>query len=647
MPCRWNIRVVDPSPTSKFAADEFARLITLMDDGAAAEVSFGRYAPGAKALWIGLDPALPPPDEVADPEFDDAIHIDVRNGAGYITGSNVRSVLIGVYRFFREAGCVFVRPGPDGEFVPRRKSCELAVSVRESARYRHRGLCLEGAASYENVAELIDFAPKLGFNAYFTQLFRPAFAFRRWYGHQNNPTLAPEPLSDADIDRFVENYDRELKKRGMFHHRIGHGWIPKVLGITSGAWHEANREDEADPEKLGLTALVGGRRGLFGGSAIDTNFCLSDPRAAELLADEVVNYARANPEVRCLHFWLADHANNQCECENCKDRRPADQYVELLNLLDEKLTAAKLDTRIFFLVYLDLLWEPVEAKLKNPARFTLVYAPIRRSYSVPMAEDKGHEAVPFVRNGFVPVPEAGGTLPYLAAWQQNFGGECVVFDYHYMWDYLNDPGGIQCARIAERDAEILGWLGLNGMLCCQNQRVFMPDGIGMFLIGETMWTGWADFPMRAGEYFPAAYGDDGMEVMSYLLGLSRRFAPWVLRGEEPVADMAETYRAIPSFINGFLPTVRKNLKKNLPAVQHRSWECLEFHAAVCRKLAVLLLACARGKLADMDERWAEVRDFVCENELKFQREFDVFEFVLVWENKILPRLRAGNEQAIE
>ena len=64
-------------------------------------------------------------------------------------------------------------------------------------------------------------------------------------------------------------------------------------------------------------------------------------------------------------------------------------------------------------------------------------------------------------------------------------------------------------------------------------------------------------------------------------------------------------------------------------------------------LCEILLRTARGELAAMDGRWAEVRDFVCENELKFQREFDVFEFVLVWESKILPRLRAGSEQAIE
>ena len=59
----WDIRVADPSPTSRFAAEEFARLIMLMDDGADAEISSGRYAPGAKALWIGLDAALPAPPQ--------------------------------------------------------------------------------------------------------------------------------------------------------------------------------------------------------------------------------------------------------------------------------------------------------------------------------------------------------------------------------------------------------------------------------------------------------------------------------------------------------------------------------------------------------------------------------------------------------
>ena len=644
-PC-WKIRVSDDSETSRFAAKEFARLIGLLDPDRTAEIVADDPDPGEKALRIGLDPALPPPPAVDDPALDDAVRIEVADMSGFITGSNPRSVLLGVYRFFREAGCVFVRPGRGGESVPKRDSGKLEIKVCERAAYRHRGLCLEGASSYENVVELIDFAPKLGFNAYFTQLFRPAFSFRRWYEHRKNPCLAPEKLSDEEIDGFVRKYDRELAKRGMLHHRIGHGWIPKVLGITSGAWHEANRENEADPEKLALTALVGGKRGLFEGSGIDTNLCLSDPRAAELLTDEVVKFVRADPTVRCLHFWLADHANNQCECEKCRGKRPADQYVELLNLLDEKLSAAGVATRIFFLVYLDLLWAPVTARIKHPERFVLVYAPIRRSYSLPMAEDAGHVMKPFVRNGFVPDPSAGGTLPYLAAWQKAFGGECVVFDYHYMWDYLNDPAGAECARIMELDVENLRSLGLNGMLSCQNQRVFLPDGLGMDLMGEALWSGKADHADRTEKYRRAAYGKDGDKVSEHLAHLSREFDPPVLRGEKPMS--AEKYEKLPAIIDGFLPTIGKNLAdETLTDVQRRSWRCLEFHAEVCRMTAAVLAACAGGDDRTATERWEKLKRFVCENETAFQSEFDVFEFILVWESKILPRLLAKRETSVE
>ena len=645
----WDIRVTDASAASRFAGGEFARLMRRMDKSCTVALSESPFSRSRKALWIGLDPGLPPAPTVENPELDDACRIEVADGTGFITGSNARSVLIGVYRFFREAGCVFVRPGREGEYVPERDGAELKVSLAERAAYRHRGLCLEGAASCENVAELIDLAPKLGFNAYFTQLFRPAFAFRRWYEHQKNPKLAPGTLENDEIDAFVNDYDRELAKRGMLHHRIGHGWIPKVLGITSGAWHEANRDDEADPDKLELTALVGGKRGLFEGSGIDTNFCLSELRAAELLTDEVVKFARANPKVRCLHFWLADHANNQCECEKCAGKRPADQYVELLNKLDEKLAAAKLDTKIFFLVYLDLLWPPATAKLKNPARFTLLFAPIRRSYSVPMASDAGHGMRPFVRNGFVPDAAAGAALPYLRQWQRAFGGECAIFDYHYMWDYLNDPAGTTCARIMEEDVADLRKLGLDGMLSCQNQRVFLPNGLGTTLMGEALWSGKADFSARAERYFRAAYGEEGGAAREYLEQLSRDFDPPTLRGEKPVqsAENAKKYRGIPAFVEEFLPTVRRNLAKELPDVQHRSWECLAFHAELCKMIAAVLAACAEGDTPGAAETWEKLKSFVCEKELEFQREFDVFEFILVWESKILPRLTAKHETSVE
>ena len=64
-------------------------------------------------------------------------------------------------------------------------------------------------------------------------------------------------------------------------------------------------------------------------------------------------------------------------------------------------------------------------------------------------------------------------------------------------------------------------------------------------------------------------------------------------------------------------------------------------------IAAVLAACASGDSDGAAEKWAELKSFACENELRFRREFDVFEFILVWESKILPRLLKQSEKSVE
>ena len=638
----WHI-VAQGNATIQFAAEEFIRLMKKLDPAATAAVCDPNDLSEAQILFIGKCDS-----PVDDPVIDDVIAIDVKNCAGRICGVNERSVLIAVYRFFRESGCVFVRPGRDGEFVPQKDSSRLCVCLQEAPAYRHRGLCLEGANTYENVVEMIDFLPKLGFNEFFTQLFRPAWTFQRWYEHFRNPKLTHTPISNETVDAFVRDYDQQIALRGLQHHRIGHGWSSKVLGMTSGAWHELNKDDEVIPGRERLIATIDGKKCLFKGSGIDTNLCYSDPEVQQLLVDEVAAYAKQHPEVRYVHFWFADTMNNQCECDRCATGRPSDHYVKILNMIDERLTHEGLDTKIVFLIYLDLLWEPEKEVIKNQDRFVLLYAPIRRSYSVPLASDTGKDEPPFKRNGFVPTPGAGDTLPYLRSWQKMFKGDSCIFDYPLMWDFVNDPGCYKSLQIMAQDAEDYRKLGLNGMMSCQNLRVFMPNGLGMHLLGNTLWRGCASFDATADEYFAACYGKDGQTVKEFLCTLSDLFDPTVLRGETPVRSEknVENYRAISLLIDGMLPTIARNLKET-EYVWHRSWECLEFYTRLCRKIALTLQLLAEGKKEEMQSAWKQIRFLAYENELRFQREFDVFNFLLVWSSKILNRLQDQEEAFIE
>ena len=81
----------------------------------------------------------------------DEIRIDVRGGSGVISGNGTCALLIAVYRFLRECGCRFLRPGKDGEYLPRVLISEVNISLCERADSEIRCMIVEGACSFENV----------------------------------------------------------------------------------------------------------------------------------------------------------------------------------------------------------------------------------------------------------------------------------------------------------------------------------------------------------------------------------------------------------------------------------------------------------------------------------------------------------------
>ena len=131
------------SETVRFAAKELERCLRQMDPFLFVEsrIYDVRNPQVEGVLWIGLDGSV-----AADEQ--DEICIKVEKGAGVITGSNERSVLMAAYRFLFELGCRFLRPGADGEVIPARKldADALQAEVCEKASYRHRAICIEGAS---------------------------------------------------------------------------------------------------------------------------------------------------------------------------------------------------------------------------------------------------------------------------------------------------------------------------------------------------------------------------------------------------------------------------------------------------------------------------------------------------------------------
>jgi hypothetical protein len=86
----------------------------------------------------------------------------------------------------------------------------------------------------------------------------------------------------------------------------------------------------------------------------------------------VADYAAEHPEVDLLHVWMADGMNNDCECELCRNTRPSDFYLMMLNAMDRELTRRGIKTRLVFLAYGDLLWPP--EKGIESGRFVMMFA---------------------------------------------------------------------------------------------------------------------------------------------------------------------------------------------------------------------------------------------------------------------------------
>ncbi len=574
--------------TVDFAYNELKRILKQMDplcfiDGRIYEEYDGTVK---NVIWLGLC------DKVEKNTLDDSILIDVKDGVGVITGSNYRSVLIAAYRFLKELGCAFLRPGKDGEVIPCKKINKAAVNVfvKESASYRHRGVCIEGATAYEHVENMIDFLPKVAMNGYFFQFLTPTAFFRRFYNRKYNPYIDLADVSEQDIERMVKSLEVEISKRGLDYHATGHGWTCMPFGINANGW-DVFDESEFDPEILNYMAEIDGKRGFKKGVPLNTNLCYSNPVVRNKMTDSIVEHCKKNPQINYMHFWLADGTNGHCECEECKKKRPSDFYVETLNELDKKLTAAAIDTKIVCLIYVDLLWAPEQEKIENPDRFVLMFAPITRTYSTAFADCNTGENIelpPYVRNKLEMPKSVSLNLAMLKKWQnEQLSGDSFDFDYHLMWDHLIDPGYYSCAKLLHKDMANLDKIGLNGMMSCQGQRVFLPTGLPFYSMAAGLWDKKSKFEDVVNEYFTAAFGDDAKTVESYLASLSEIFDPVYMRREkkrDPDYIVSMANRAIAVALQFQTDVLSTKGDKN------PQWRLLKYHAPMVIEYAKLITA---------------------------------------------------------
>lgn len=577
----------------------------------------------------------------------DSFRVNVTAEGGMITGNCPRSVLLGVYDYLHYLGCRFLMPGREGEHIPRITKEKLPADYAKTASFYHRGVCIEGADSFENVREFIDWLPKVGYNSFFLQFKVPYAFLARWYHHEKNPYREAESFTYEDARRCMKLLEAELKKRDLLLHKVGHGWTGEVLGYETGSW-DAVKEPLRETEKS-FAALVDGVRGLYKGAPMNTNLCYHNHEAADRFAEKVTAYARENPEVDYLHIWLADEYNNVCECAECRKTTVSDQYAALLNEIDRRLREEGLDTRIVFLLYQELLWPPVKERLKNPQRFVLMFAPISRTFEKSYALEQISGTLPeYVRNKITLPTNLGENLAFLRAWQAQFAGDSFVYDYPLGRAHYGDFGYVHIARIIGEDIKKLKKLGLDGYISCQELRAALPNALPNYVMGRVLFEEQADVEALIGEYFEAAYGKKAKDAKAYLEALSALKCCDYLNGKGERADarMAERMRQIQKICGAFKSEQYFQESDTEDGTRESCggsrldgngqparlfWELLAFHKEYVQRLAGAMELLAMGRQQEADERWSDFRQYLCEREDEFQPYLDVYRVLEVTE----------------
>ena len=624
MYCIYKIR---SNPTVDYAAEELKKYLRMMMPRCG-EITIA-YAPDAtNGFRLGLLEDFALKNEAVDPVWDDVLHIDTDDEGGIIAGSNPRSVLLAVYRFLQENGCRWLFPGVDGEYIPLQEI--RPTKYHKMADVRVRAQCNEGCESQTSVLETIEFSPKIGLNSYMLEFDNPKVYYGYYYNHKYNTTnREPEPVSNMQVLQWKRQCEAEIAKRGLIFQDMGHGWTAEPFGLDTTEGWAKNPDQKVPEESREYIAFVEGARAPYHHCALNTNFCMSNPKAREIVVRYIADYAAAASHVQYLHVWLADSTNNHCECAACRKKTPSDWYAILMNELDAELTERGLQTRIVFCVYYDTAWAPRTEKILHPERFTLLLGAITRSYTETPNMVADHSRLwDFCLNQNKYPVAMSEYMAHMENWQKVCPAPKFCYEYHFWVHQYYDVGGLSIAKRIYEDILAYRAAGFDGIIEDGSQRSFFPNGFAFFVYGQTLFDNSVDFDVLKQDYFSHAYGEHWQDAVAYLKEMGERFDPVYMshrhRGEKKdyaCAEKAQDMEKVIALADEMAPRIAQWQKCEYRA-QTVAAQLLNLHTYYCKELAKAVSLRAQGKEAEALLALQEFFDHVGKYELQFERYFD-------------------------
>ncbi len=633
------LNIINGTETLRYAAEELAKYLFMMD-GIKCEIRIGK---GNEGILLGLLSELGlSEDGVDDAMIDDVIDVNVENMCGYISGSNERSVLMGVYNYLKSAGCRWVRPGEHGEYIPKKDMRSHSFKFRKKADYPFRGECIEGAVSFEHVRDTILWLPKVNMNLFMIEQIVPYNYMTRWYKHIVNTKLSEDEPPYEKYCEYCLELEHIVKKCGLQLHVMGHGALNEPFGVR----HMISGQHYDVPDEVKRAfALVDGKRELYMSSPFFTQLCMSQEWVQDRVVNWLADYLTSKPYIDFLHFWLADANNNHCECEECVKHTPSDLYVQMLNKLDAKLTELGNNTKIVFIMYNDTLWPPIKEKLNNPGRFIMTTA-IFRAIGDKYSDKRREGGIPkWKRNDFDLVCGFDVALSFIDGWKRVFDGPKFIYEYYMYTNHFADPGYMDFSRRIAEDIKMLEITGFNGIMSDQTQRSFFPTGLPVSIIGEFQFDKTIDTESFIDGYIKDSFGEDWRLAKDYLETVSSLFDIDALSLNTNVVaqdtgsvdknskkagiigneDIGKRIATVPAAVDAFSDTVVRNCELT-DKCHSESWRLLSFHGEYCKRLASIYGALSKNDTELANKCFADIIDYLSEAEPEIHPYFDLVLF---------------------
>lgn len=622
----YTINKIVSNPTIDFAAEELKKYLRMMmPENGDVDIIYNPDAKGGFRLGLMQDFNLDISD-AEDSELDDIIYIDCSESEGIIAGDNYRSVLLAVYEYLKKNDCRWLLPGVDGECIPVKNI--KPVQYRHKASCRYRGWCSEGAQFQQSVLDAIDFAPKLGLNGYFIQHINPHMFYTRYYKHvANEENRLEEPVSEVQVLQWKRQCEVEIAKRGMRFNDMGHGFNFLSFGVDAGT--NKDKKNELTPEQEKYFAKINGTRKI-NGTLNNTQFCMSNPETRKKVCEYVLEYLKKHSNVDVLDVFLADGANNHCECDECKKKTPSDWYIILLNEIDEMLTEKNINTKIEFAAYTDTTWAPLEEKINNTDRFVLVFAPIFRSYANPISEKKEKsELIPYNRNNNEYPNTIEKSLDYLDEWKKTWKGQNVSFEYYFWRHQCYDLTGRMQAQLINTDIKQYKRNGFDGLWACGTQRSFFPNGLSFYTFARTLFDTSLSYEEIEQDYYLYLYGENWREFCDYFEKISdalpfkffSRDEAWFRKNVHYDIERSEKISQIRKITKEGRKIIDSHVKSDM-RVRMLGLKLLKYHADFCDLISDWIGRKAKGEIELAEELLQKARVETGKFESEIEKYFD-------------------------